>query len=485
MFVGRERELDQLETAYATGTFQCIIVYGRRRVGKTSLITRFISDKPNAHLFTAQQTLAQDNLERLSASITSCAPCNIDGVSSIQSAFGILLADNQHPIYRSYEDALRALFERSRSERTIFVIDEYPYLAASYKGFSSLLQSYIDQYKGTSKLFLVLCGSSMSFMEHQVLGEKSPLYGRRTGQIALQPFDAFDAARLLDTKDPVRAVELYAIAGGVPLYLEQLDAAHDTEWNIAQRVLQKGAFLEAEPHNFLSQEVRSPATYNAVISAIAEGHTRASEIASRTQRDSASIQPYLKTLEELCVIRKVIPVTSKKKQQTRYVIADNLFAFWYRFGVRYATAIDAGMAATVANIIMKQEFPTFVGPIFETICRQWLIRQMQNGTIPLLPKAIGSWWGTNPHEKRQEEIDVVVEGADGTVLLGECKWRNEPVDADVLSLLIERGQLIDSSDKRYMLFSKAGFTAACRTSATQRNDVRLVTLEELFDPQTA
>lgn len=481
MFVGRDRELELLEEAYGSETFECVVVYGRRRVGKTSLINQFLRNKEYSYFFTAQQTLAKENLEGLSASLAPLIkPYPNTKLYPGPNLYPDLTPSPVYPVYRSFEEALTAIFERSLQEHCVFVIDEYPYLAECYRGISSLLQTFIDRYKNKSKMLLILCGSSMSFMEHQVLGEKSPLYGRRTRQIKLEPFDAFDAAKMLGNAAPEQIVELYSLVGGVPLYLEQLNPSKTTEWNIANRVFRKGSFLEAEPQNFLSQEVRKPATYSAVISAIANGAVRAKEIADQVGAEQAAVHPILRTLEDLHIVTQKAPVASNKKRQTRYGIVDNLFAFWYSFVPRYATSLDADMANAVTSTIMQREFPTYIGPVFEEICRQWLIREIQLGHIEMLPKEMGAWWGTNPVSRQQEEIDIVAEGSNGEMLFGECKWRKTPIDSDVLDLLVERSSLFIAKRKMFYLFSKSGFTERCIAAATSGMDVRLVSVEEMF-----
>lgn len=469
MFVGRGRELRDLERAYADGSFQMVAVYGRRRVGKTALLNRFVSGKPNAHYFTAQQTVAQENLSLMSAALASSRS---DGVTSLDEA----------PVYRSFRDVLLALFKMARNERVIFVIDEYPYLAESYPGISSLLQTLIDENRSSSKLFLVLCGSSISFMEEQVLGEKSPLYGRRAMQLKLSPFDAFDAHALLGGPDPERAVELYSLTGGIPLYLEQLDAGRSVAWNIANRLLGASSYLSNEVESFLLQEVRSPASYNAVVEAVARGCVRPSEISDRTGIKGPLVQQYLSRLERLSVVGRVVPVGPHKKGQVRYVIADNLFRFHYCFGTKYLTAVEAGMTDAVARKIVSEGLSTFVGPVFEEVCRQWLLRQMAAGEIPVIPAEVGTWWGTNPGTRHAEEIDVVVRGADGELILGECKWNNTPVDVSVLGTLRRRAALLDGGeDAELMIFSKSGFEDECRERAERAGNVRLVTLGEMFE----
>ena len=192
MFVARERELAELGNAYKTGSFQMAVVYGRRRVGKTALLRQFVSGKKNAIFFTARQTVARENLEALSAALAT-RDTYPGEINPGENVFPGSYVPASHPIYQSFSDALLSLFRRAQRERVVFVIDEYPYLAESEPSVSSVLQSLIDEYGATSKLFLVLCGSSMSFMKEQVLGEKSPLYGRRTLQIELKPFDLVSA----------------------------------------------------------------------------------------------------------------------------------------------------------------------------------------------------------------------------------------------------------------------------------------------------
>ena len=283
MFVARNHELEALNAAYETPGFQMSVVYGRRRVGKTRLLRKFAEDKPRTIFLTSLESTAADNLAALSRSIYRADVTDRTANSD--------LADASFPRFPSFEDALRSIFAQARERRLLLIVDEYPYLAGSYPGISSLLQSLIDEHKETSRLHLILCGSSMSFMEHQVLGHKSPLYGRRTIQLKVKPFDYLDASKMLPDADPTHIIELYAIVGGIPLYLEQLDSANSTEWNIANRVLPTGALLNAEPLNYLLQDVRNPATYNAIIAAIARGRVRPAEIGDAIRIDRARRRP--------------------------------------------------------------------------------------------------------------------------------------------------------------------------------------------------
>lgn len=460
MFVGRREELESLETAYQKGSFQFAVVYGRRRVGKTSMLRVFTQRKPHVIFFTGQQTVASENLALLSREIL--------GDSAAGAAFP------------SIQVALESVFEHAKTERIVLIIDEYPYLAESDPGVSSCLQTLIDRHKDKSNLFLVLCGSSMSFMEHQVLGHQSPLYGRRTMQLRIDPFVVFDVAQMLPDAPIERIIELYSVVGGMPLYLSQLDSTRSTQWNLEHALLRQDAFLYAEPQNYLLQEVRSPAIYNGVIAAIANGCVRPKEIADVTRLATPQVARLLDALIDLRIVERVTPVAKATKRQVVYRICDNLFRFWYRFVPQYTGTIEEGLGAAVAARIVKRDLSTFVGPTFEEVCRQWLIRQVVEGELDVLPKAIGSWWGTNPATRHQEEIDIVLEDADGELVVGECKWRNEPVDTDVLETLERRSALLGRPIKQYYLFSKGGFSEACQNRAAQASSARLVGLEQLL-----
>ena len=465
-FVGRERELEALERLYATDVFQMPVVYGRRRVGKTSLIGRFVEGKP-AVLFTARESSAKENLTALSRA-----------VHEFVSADGARSLDTPAPVYATFEEVIDQVFSLAETQRMIFVIDEYPYLAQSYRPLSSLLQEKIDQAKESSKLFLVLCGSSMGFMEHQVLGGKSPLYGRRTAQLKVEPFDVFDAKKLLEGVPAEDAVAWYGMVGGVPLYVEQHDRALTLEENIAENILRVDSFLFGEPESYLQQELRDPAMYNAVVQAIASGIGKPVEIADAAGIASAALANYLKNLMELGIVRKEQPVVGANRKKVRYRLADNLFRFWYRFVPRYLTPLQAGRANEVAHLIAQRHLSTYVGASFEGVCRQWLLRHMDGALVPHLVLDAGSWWGNDPALKEQAEIDIVAPCDDGTTIFAECKWRNKPTDVDVLETLEHRSTLVPAQKRSLYVFSKTFFTDACRKRAAETG-ATLVSLSDM------
>lgn len=471
MFVARQKELAQLEKAYQAPGLQCVIVYGRRRVGKTSLLNEFARGKPNVRFFAARDTNARENLVFLSRALqVDYNPADPLGTSQSSA-----------PVFESFDRALARAFEEAHDKHVILVIDEYPYLAKSYPGVSSILQHLIDAHQ-SARLMLVLCGSSMSFMEHQVLGEKSPLYGRRTGQIKVEPFDYVDSAAVLGTDDPRQAIELYSLVGGVPLYLRQLDANQTPEWNIANRMIGEGTYLYEEPQAFLLQEVTSPQPYASVIGAMANGCPRPQEIADATGLAASNVTGYLRKLAELGVVARDTPTGNAKKHQVIYRFADNLFGFWHSFVPRYRAAIELGATGQVAKSIVENGLTTYVGHVFEEICRQWVARAILAGTVDLLPTKIGRWWGTDPVARKTIDVDVVALGAHGELLAGECKWTSKPVGADVVKTLAERTKLVLDAPRRtdLMVFSRSGFADSAHRAAAKRGNVRLVSLEEML-----
>lgn len=451
-FVGRERELRALEHLYETGTFQMPVIYGRRRVGKTSLINKFIEGK-RAAVFTARESSARENLVALSKA-----------VAELSQGDDLAAIDAPVPVFESFDAAFEQVFRIARTRRVVFVIDEYPYLAQSYRPVSSLLQAKIDGEKNESGLYLVLCGSSMSFMEHQVLGYQSPLYGRRTAQIKVEPFDMFDSAKLLRGFAGEDAVAWYGMVGGVPLYIEQCDTSATLEENMAQNLLRVDSFLYGEPDSYLQQELRDPAMYNAITRAVATGIGKPSEIADAAGIEGAAVTGYLKSLMELGVVRKEQPVVDANRKKVRYRVADNLFRFWYRFVPPYATPLQAGRHEEIARLIEERHLSTYLGPTFEEVCRQWLLRVMGGPQVPLILN-IGRWWGNDPGRREQAEIDIVALCDEGEVLFAECKWREKPTDADVLETLEYRSRLIPADGRLLFAFSKSGFTDACRARA--------------------
>ncbi len=460
MFIGRTRELEYLNKLYQTDTFQFPVIYGRRRVGKTALISEFVKDK-EAIFFTGVETNAKQNLENLSQCI-------------MRYATGM----EQAPIFASFQAALEYVFRLSETKRLILVIDEYPYIAKASRSFASTLQMLIDQYKASSKLFLILCGSSMSFMEDQVLAYKAPLYGRKTAQFKILPFDFFESCQCFSGFSAEDMAMIYAIVGGTPQYLLMMDDKLSVEENIKSTLLNPASALYEEPSNLLKQEVREPAIYNAIITAIAGGASRLSEIAGKVGEETSACAAYIKNLISLGVVTKEMPLTEKSTRKTIYTIGDNLFRFWYRFIPDHVSAINRGLGDIAYQRIAPQ-LSTFMGKAFEEICKQYLWRLNTQGKAAFSFTELGRWWGNDPKHKCETEIDIM--GTDGiSALFGECKWTNQKVDVSVLETLTERSKLFHYDSTYLYLFAKAGYTKSCIEEAKKMEKVALVTFTEMM-----
>lgn len=461
MFIGRERELKSLEQLYTSGKFEFAVLYGRRRVGKTALLNQFIQDK-RAIYFMGVESNAKQNLENLSKSI-------------LEYASGIV-AENS---FASFQAALEYVFKLAERERVILVLDEYPYVARSSKSLASTLQLLIDKNKDTSKLMLILCGSSMSYMEDHVLAYKAPLYGRRTAQIKLLPFDFEETCRYFKHFEGEDKALAYGIVGGTPQYLLQFNDRLSIEENIKRTFLDPISFLYEEPVNLLKQEVREPAIYTAIITAIAAGASRMSEIAGKVGEDTNVCASYIKNLISLGIVQKETPYGEKSSRKSLYSIEDNMFRFWHRFVLENNSLIARGAADLVYQRIAPQ-LSEYMGKVFEEICKQYLWRLLLDGRSPVEFASLGRWWGNDPIEKAQTEIDILGEQDKATALFGECKWTNEKVDLGVFETLVHRSHLFHHSKVYCFLFSKSGFTKGCAERASEMGNVTLVEYADIL-----
>ena len=462
MFIGRERELKSLEQLYASNKFEFVVLYGRRRVGKTALLTQFIQDK-KAIYFMGVESNARQNLENLSMSILEYA----SGIAAETS-------------FVSFQAALEYVFKLAKKDRIVLVLDEYPYVARSSKSLASTLQILIDKNKDTSKLMLILCGSSMSYMEGQVLAYKTPLYGRRTAQMKLLPFDFEESCCYFSHFQGEDKALAYGIVGGTPQYLLQINDKLSIEENIKNTFLNPISFFYEEPVNLLKQEVREPAIYTAIITAIAAGASRMSEISSKLGEDTNVCASYIKNLISLGIVRKETPCGEKPSRKSLYSIEDNMFRFWHRFVLENNSLIARGAADLVYQRIAPY-LSDYMGKVFEEICKQYLWTLLLKGQSPVEFTSLGRWWGNDPIEKSQAEIDILGEQDKTTALFGECKWTNEKIDLGVLETLIHRSRLFPYSKVYYYLFSKSGFTKGCIEKANKLGSVMLVSYEDILE----
>lgn len=460
MFIGRENELNTLNKLYRSDKFEFAVIYGRRRVGKTALINEFVKDKDNI-FFTGVETNAKQNLDNFSRCIMEYNTGLATGAS-----------------FNNFQTALEHVFELAKTKRIVLVIDEYPYVARASKSLASTLQLLIDKNKDTSKLFLILCGSSMSYMEDHVLAYKAPLYGRRTAQFIIKPFEFLEACRYFENFSDEDKALAYGIVGGTPQYLMQLDDKLSIEENIKNTHLNPSSSIFEEPNNLLKQEVREPAIYNAVITAIATGSSKMNEISNKIDEDTSVCATYIKNLITLGIVNKESPYGEKSTRKTIYSIEDNMFHFWYRFVPENTSIISRG-AVDLSYRRIAPELSSYMGSVFEDICKQYLWKLLFEGKCAVNFTDLGRWWGANPKTKSQEEIDIMGTDKDAA-LFAECKWTNEKVDLGVLETLVERSTLFNYKKTHFYLFAKTGFTKGCIDRANEMGNVTLVIYEDML-----
>lgn len=458
MFYGRNAELKKLNEMYNNGKFEFAVIYGRRRVGKTTLIREFIKGK-KAVFFAASESSASENL----LSLSRC----IGGKSNA-------------PVFSDYENALSSIFELASGKRVIFIIDEFPYLAQSYRAISSLLQIMIDHNKEKTKLMLILCGSSMSFMENQVLGYKSPLYGRRTAQFRILPFTFFESLPFFDKFKPVDKAVVYGVTGGIPEYLNKINSKKSVRENIIDLFLSTSGHFFEEPANLIKQELREPSTYNVIIESIAGGASRLNEIATKSGFESNKCAKYLRSLMALGLVRKEYPFGETAGKKSIYKLEDFMFRFWYRFVFPNLSAITVGLGEAVYENEVKHRLNAYIGFIFEDICKQWFFKQAKKNTLPFFIGNIGRWWGSNPATRTQEEIDLMAARGE-EALFAECKWKDSDVDADVLHELKRKGGLFHYKKTHLYIFAKSGFTRKLLKAKDEYGFVKTFTLSEMID----
>lgn len=465
MFVGRENELAKLERLNKSGTFQMVVLYGRRRVGKTALIAEFVKGK-RALFFTALDQADKDNLSDFSSAI-----------------WKFFDAPRTTP-FASWSDAFDYLAEQAQRERFIFVFDELPYAAKRNGSIPSALQVCIDRKMKQTGAFVILCGSNQGFMESEVLGRKSPLYGRRTAQMKLRPLSYLEAAKMFPGLDAQDQFRYYGCLGGVPYYLEQVDQGLSFRENIANLYFDTTGFLYDEPYGLLRQEFDEPALYNSVLRAIAGGANRMSEIADRTGIGRTSLPRYLKSLVSLGIVERVVPFgenleTSKK---AIYRIQEACYAFWFTFVMPRVSDIEQGLGAAAASSISDSRLNEYLGHRFELLCAEWLAACANRGELPVAASRVGSWWGTNPVLREQDDIDVLAaDPVEKTLLIGECKYRESFDESEAIEKLEMRRDVIRGyMAEQLYLFSKCELSVGTREKAKEWKDLTLVTLEDMY-----
>ena len=319
----------------------------------------------------------------------------------------------------------------------------------------SSLQIKIDLKFKESNLFLILCGSSMSFMENQVLGYQSPLYGRRTAQFKIKPFTFFESIDFHKNFDIYDKAIIYGITGGIPQYLAQIDDNKDLKTNIIDNFLNPNSYMFEEPLTLLKQELREPQMYNEIITAIANGSSKLNEISTKTKMETSACNKYLIILSSLGIVKKEYPILNENSKKTIYRLEDSMFRFWYKFIPENVSLISRGAINRVYNRIEGQ-IPSFMGEVFEEICKQYIWKENIEEKLEFLFHKAGRWWGKN----LEQEIDIIA-CDDNSAIFCECKWTNAQVTQKIIDGLVEKSLMFNFKEKYFYLFSKSGFSTEC------------------------
>lgn len=463
MFIGRSTEMNILDELYNSDKFEMLVMYGRRRIGKTTLLSKFSKNKKSV-FFVAEEINDKLLLEKFSKEI----------------AQSMNLA-NLPLNFESWESAFEYLGKLAMIERIIIILDEFPYMVNSNKGLLSKLQNLIDHKLKNTKLFIILCGSSISFMEDEILAHKSPLFGRRTAQMKIKPFDYYESSLFFNNYSNEMKIIVYSILGGIPHYLLKFNDKIDLIKNLEINIFSKSSYLLDEPINLLKQELRNPSFYNSIIIAIASGETKLSKIALKVGESNSKTAKYIKSLLELHIVSKIIPITEKpNSRKAIYKINDNYFKFYFKYIVENMSLVEQEMGTYVVKSKVLPNINEYVGHVFEDVCNQYLIRMNKKYKLPFVVEKFGKWWGNNQIKKQQEEIDIVGFG-DDFAIFGECKFRNEVCNIGVFNKLLERSHLINVEKRFYYIFSKSGFTKKMIETEKERNDLTLIALDDLFN----
>ncbi|MCX6698485.1 MAG: ATP-binding protein [Methanomicrobiales archaeon] len=413
VFINRTRELANLRERYESRKAEFIVLYGRRRVGKSELIDQFLSSHHGIRILAREESKSLQ-LRRLAADLCTYFKdpfLRKTGFADWDSVFEYLL---QHA-----------------GERVVIAFDEFPYLVAGDSSLPSILQGYWDGQLKDTGVFLILSGSSISMMESITMAYGSPLFGRRTGQILLSPLRFIHALDYL--QDLRKSVEFYAVFGGTPAYIMAADPGKDIMSNIASKVLREDSFLFRDVEFVLRSELVEPRYYFSILFSLAQGNHSIGLIGNDTGLSKSVVNKYLSVLIDLHLVHRRIPVTeSIKSRKGLYYLSDNLFDFWFKFVNPYLDTLERGNTEIILEQYVKPQFPGYVGKHFEAMVMDLFDLYNQHSVLPFVFTQIGSWW------HQGEEIDIVVLREDEQkIMFCECKWQDdvngERVFADLTS----------------------------------------------------
>ena len=462
-FVNRTRELAFLEDEFNKNASSFVVIYGRRRIGKTALIKKFIRQKP-ALYFLASEEMENQNIAELKERMAE-----FTGSSLLKKDFNF-----------TWDDLFEVFKDYKKKERKILVIDEFQYLGKVNKSFASVFQRIWETYLENENIMVILCGSLIRMMESQTLNYSSPLYGRRTGQIKMKQIDFLTYKDFFEGKDKneKELIEFYAVTGGVPKYIEVLNKGDTVFKAIEKYVLNKQGFLYEEPVFLLEKEVGEIGSYFSIIKTIAHGNRKLGKIASLLGVAQSNLTRYLQTLIDLDLIRRIVPVTesvSSTSKQGLYYITDNFIEFWFKFVYPFRSYIEMDDTGFVMDKIRRNFIDNHVSFVFEDVCLQKMWQMNKAGELPFKLTRAGRWWD------KHTEIDIVGLNEDTKeMILGECKYTNAKVDVDIFYQLVRKGESIpwnrESRKEYHILFSKSGFTPRLEELVKERGDLKLISL---------
>ena len=457
-FVDREEEMMTLQSEYERPGSSLVILYGRRRVGKTALISEFIKGKNALFFLASEESEAQNRtaFKEKAADFTG---------NELLRQFDA----------KSWDILFQTIMQTPFQEKPIIVIDEFQYIGKSNPAFPSIFQRIWEEQLKDRSVMVILCGSLISMMESQTLSYSSPLYGRRTAQIRLKQIPFRYYHEFFPDKSPRELVEYYSVTGGVPKYIELFSESDDIYHAIQKNILNRSGYLYDEPHFLLQQEVSEIGNYFSVIRAIAAGNSKLSAISTVLEVKSTSLTKYLKTLIDLDILKREVPVTEENPEKSKkglYKIKNNYLRFWFAFIYPNMSFIESGNSAIVLDKIRKSMVSGHTAFVYEDVCREQMWKLNANGAWPFHFSKLGRWWDS------RNEIDIAAIDPDGSnLILGECKFWQEPVGSNILYALEQKAAAVEwRKDRRHtwlILFSAAGFTDELKEIAKSRSDLIL------------